>query len=93
MSGGLEDGSLFSLGSWGVMVFVSFKIYCMQLCIYIQFCAAVQLRAEIWIKTDSKKRAVKDLKDIMHTKSEHPLCKMHILAPAANDLIYKSDVI
>lgn len=65
----------------------------MYLRIYIQFCAAVQLRAKIWIKADSKKRAVKDVKVIMHTKSEHPLCKVHILASATNDRIYKSDVI
>lgn len=93
MSWGLEDGSFFSLGRWGVLVFVSFKIFGMQLCIYIQFCAAVQLRVEIWIKADSKERAVKGLKEIKHTKSEHLLCNMHILASAANDFIYKSDVI
>lgn len=93
MPGGLEDGSFFSFGRWGLLVFVSFKIYGMQLSIYTQFFAAVQLRTKIWIKADSKKRAVKGLKEIKHTKGEHPLCKMHILASAANDLIYKSDVI
>lgn len=80
------------VGSCGFLL-VCFKIYGMQLYIYIQFRAAVQLRAQIWIKADSKKRAVKGLKEIKHTKSEHPLCKMHILALAAKDLIYKSDVI
>lgn len=93
MSGGLEDGNLFSFLRWGVVGFVSFKIYGMQLYIYIQFCAAGQLRAKIWIKADPKKRAVKGLKGIKHTKNEHPLWKMHVLASAANDLIYKSDVI
>lgn len=74
-------------------LFVCIKIYGMQLYTYIQFHVAVQLRGKIWIKADSKKRAVKDLKEIKHTKSEHPLGKMHIPALAANDLIYKSDVI
>jgi len=67
-------------------------MYSILLCMYIQFCAAAHPKAQIWIKADSKNTAVKGLREIKYTKSEHALCKIHIFASPANDLIYKSEV-
>lgn len=64
MSGGLEDGNLFSFLRWGVVGFVSFKIYGMQLYIYIQFCASGPAKSQdldqSWPKEKSCERPQRD---------------------------------